>query len=45
MFKKLLTGAAALAGFAIAEDVATTEEQKQLACVEFTSEWIKFDLR
>ena len=43
MLKKILTAAIGLAGFTQAED--TTGDDRALACVEYTSEWIKFDLR
>ena len=43
MLKKLLTAAIGLAGFTQAED--TTGDDRALSCVEYTSEWIKFDLR
>ena len=44
MFKKLYAGALALAGFTSATD-ALTDDQKAVACVEYPSEWNKFDLR
>ena len=43
MFKKLYAGAVALAGCTIAAE--TTEENKNLACVEYPTDWVKFDLR
>ena len=46
MLKKLFAGAIALAGFShAAADTETTEQDRDLACVEYTSEWVKFDLR
>ena len=44
MFKKLFQGAIALASFSLAAESETTDD-RALACVEYTSEWVKFDLR
>ena len=32
-------------GFSHAADTEQTEQDRDLACVEYTSEWVKFDLR
>ena len=43
MIKKLYAGALALAGFSSAAEL--TDEQKSIMCVQYPSEWNKFDLR